>query len=89
MAFATDPRHRRGVDDRGRLVLFGGVANRLELESVRVKPVGRETVFPVLWEFAWLVQDDGFPGTSPLVCLADDRSARDQEREVMKARFAA
>jgi len=71
-----------------RLVSFGGVANCLELESVRIEPVGRETVFPVLEEFAWLVQDYRFPGTSPRVCFSDDRSARDQEREVMKTRLA-
>ena len=73
---------------RAVLFFFGGVANRLELEAVRIKPVGRETVFPVLGEFAGLVQDDGVPGTSPLVRFANDRSARDQEREVMKARLA-
>jgi hypothetical protein len=56
---------------------------------MRIEPVGREAVFPVLGEFAWLVQDGGIPGTSPLVRFPDDRSARDQERKVMKTRVAA
>ena len=44
---------------------------------------------PVLGELAGLVQDDGVARTSPLVCFANDRAARDEECEVMEARFAA
>ena len=54
-----------------------------------IKPVGRKTVLSVLGELAWLVEDDGITGKSPLVRFSDDRSARDQECEVMKAWFAA
>ena len=72
-----------------RLTLFRTVANRLELESMRIKPVGRKTVFAILREVAWFVQDDGLACTCPLVCFSDDRSGRDQECEVMKARLAA
>ena len=56
---------------------------------MRIKPVGREAVFAVLGELAWLVQDGGSPGTRPLVRVPDDCSARDQECEVMKARLVA
>ena len=70
------------------LALFGTVANRLELDSMRIEPVGRKTVRPVLGELARFVQDDGVVCTSPLVCFSNDRAARDQEREVMKTRFA-
>ena len=65
------------------------VANRLELEPVRVEPVGRKTVLPVLRELARRIQDDGLAGRCPLVRCSDDRSARDQKGEVMKTRFAA
>ena len=56
---------------------------------MRVEPIGRKTVRPVLGELAGLVEDDGVAGASPLVCFSDDRAARDQETEVMKARSAA
>ena len=46
-------------------------------------------MLPVLGELAGLVQDDGVACASPLVRLPDDRAARDQEGEVMKARLAA
>ena len=71
------------------LALFGSVADGLQLESVRIEPAGRKAVFPVLGELAWLVQDDGSACTRPLVCLPDDRSALDQECEVMQACLAA
>ena len=71
------------------LALLGSVGNGLELDSMRVKPVGRKTVRAVLRELLGLVEDDGVPCMRPLVCLADDRAARDQEREVMKARLEA
>jgi hypothetical protein len=54
-----------------------------------IKPVGRKTVWPVLGEFLRFVEDNGVASTSPLVCFPDDRSARDQEREMMKARLHA
>ena len=44
---------------------------------------------PVLGELAGFVQDDGVARTSPLVCFSNDRAARDQECEVMKACLAA
>jgi len=56
---------------------------------MRIEPVGRKTVRPVLWEFAGLIQDDGVACTSPLVCFSNDRAARDQECDVVKARFKA
>ena len=56
---------------------------------MRIEPVGRKTVRPVLRELLRLVQDDGVVGTSPLVCFSNDRAARDREGEVMKARLAA
>ena len=71
------------------LLALGTVADRLELDSMRIKPVGRKTVRPVLWELAGFVQDDGVACTSPLVCLSNDRAARDQESDVVKARFKA
>ena len=40
---------------------------------------------PVLGELGWFVQDDGVACKGPLVCFPDDRSARDQECEVMEA----
>ena len=66
-----------------------GVANRFELDSVRIKPVGRKTVRPVLGELAGFVQDDSVACLSPLMCFPDDRAARDQECEVVKARLEA
>ena len=72
-----------------RLALFGTVADRLKLDSMRIKPVGRKTVRPVLGELAGFVQDDGVACMSPLVCFSNDRAARDQECDVMKARLAA
>ena len=71
------------------LALFGTVANRFKLDSMRIKPVGRKTMFPILREVAWFVQDDGLACTCPLVRFSNDRSARNQECEVMKARLAA
>ncbi len=71
------------------LALFGTVANRFKLDSMRIKPVGRKTVRPVLGELAGFVQDDGVACTRPLVCFLNDRAARDQECEVMKARLVA
>jgi hypothetical protein len=65
------------------------VANRLKLDSMKIKPVGRKTVRAVLGELAGFVQDDGVACTSPLVCFSNDRAARDQECDVMKARLAA
>ena len=56
---------------------------------MRIEPVGRKTVRPVLGELARFVQHDGVACMSPLVCFSNDRSARDQECEVMKARLAA
>ena len=56
---------------------------------MRIEPVGRITVRPVLGELGGLVQDDGVACTSPLVCFSNDRAACDQEREVMKPRLAA
>ena len=52
---------------------------------MRIEPVRRKTVRPVLGELAWFVQDDGVACKSPFVRLPDDRSALDQECEVMKA----
>jgi hypothetical protein len=46
-------------------------------------------MLPVLWEFFWFVENDGPAGVSPLVGLPDDRSAGDEERDVMKARALA
>jgi hypothetical protein len=69
--------------------LRGCVANRFQFESMRIEPVSRTTVFPVLGKLAWLVQDDGLTSTCPLVRAPDDRPARDQEREVMEAGPAA
>src|SRR6266849_3180650 len=66
------------------LALVRTVADRLQLESVRIKPVGRKTVWPVPGELTGFVEDDGVACTSPLVCVPDDGSARDQECEVMK-----
>jgi hypothetical protein len=60
------------------------VADRLQLESVRVKPIGRKTVWSVLGELTGFVEDDGLACSRPLVCVPDDGSARDQECEVMK-----
>src|SRR5713101_1303381 len=71
------------------LALFGGVADRFQLEPMRIEPVGRKTVFPVLGKLAWLVQDDGLTSTRPLVRVPHDRPARNQEREVMEAGPAA
>jgi hypothetical protein len=56
---------------------------------MRIEPVRRETVRPVLGELAGLVQDDGVACQRPLVCVSDDCSARDQEREVVEARLQA
>jgi hypothetical protein len=61
------------------------VADGLQLESMGVEPVGRKSVLAVLRELLWLVEDDGIACTCPLVCFADDRSARDQETKVMEA----
>jgi hypothetical protein len=72
-----------------RLALFGTVAYRLQLESMGIKPVSRKAMWPVLGELLGLVEDDGVAGTSPRVCFSDDRSARNQECEVMKARLQA
>ncbi len=44
---------------------------------------------PVLRKLAGFVQDDGVACTSPLVCFSNDRAARNQECDVMKARLAA
>jgi hypothetical protein len=64
--------------------LFGGVADRFQFEAMRIEPVRRETMFSVLRELTGFVEDDGLAGSRPLVCGADDGSARDQECEVMK-----
>jgi len=64
---------------------FGSVADCLQLESMGIKPVGRKTVRPILGKLLGLVEDHGIATTSPLVCLSDDGSARNQEREVMEA----
>src|SRR5262249_46379644 len=61
------------------LVRFWRVADGLELESVGIKPVGRETVLPVLRKLLWLVEDDGPACDRPLVRFPDDRSALDEE----------
>ena len=71
------------------LGFFRTVANRLELDSMRIEPVRREALRPVLGELGGFVQDDGVACTSPLVRLSNDRAARDQEREVMEPRLAA
>ena len=71
------------------LAFFGGVADRLQLESMRVEPVGRKTVRSVLGELARFVQDDGAACTSPLVCFPNDRAGGDEECDVMKAGLAA
>jgi hypothetical protein len=71
------------------LAPFGSVADRLELDSMRIKPVGRKTVRPVLRELAGFVQHDGVACMSPLVCFSNDRATRDQECDVVKARFKA
>src|SRR5262245_55370842 len=73
----------------GRLGLVCAVADGLELEPVGIEPVGRVTVLPVLRELARFVENDGPAGTSPLVCVPDDRSAGDEETNVMKARVSA
>ena len=59
--------------------LRGCVANRFQFESMRIEPVSRTTVFPVLGKLAWLVQDDGLTSTCPLVRAPDDRPARRAE----------
>jgi len=46
-----------------RLALLGTVANGFQLEAVGVEPVRGKTVFPVLGELAWWVQDDGLSCT--------------------------
>ena len=60
-----------------RLALFGTVTDRLKLDSMRIEPVSRKTVRPVLGELGGFVQDDGVACLSPLVCLSNDRAARD------------
>jgi len=69
--------------------LFWAVTDRFELEAVRIEPVGRVTMLPVLREFVWFVENDGPAGTGPLVGLPDDRSVGDEEPDVMKARVSA
>jgi len=56
---------------------------------MRIEPVGRKTVWPVLRELLRLVEDDGVTIASPLVRPADDLAARDQKSDVMQARFQA
>ena len=80
---------RAGVSPAPRLALFGSVADRLELDSMRIEPVGRKAVRPVLGELAGFIQDDGVARMSPLVCLSNDCATRDQESDVVKARFKA
>jgi hypothetical protein len=50
--------------------------------------VTQHPIFPVLRELARLVQDHGVARTCPTVRFPDDRSARDQERIVVKAGLA-
>jgi hypothetical protein len=69
----------------GGLPLFGGVTDRLQLEAMGIEPVRRVAMFPVLRELAWFIQDDSLACTRPLVRFPDDRSARDQEGEMMEA----
>ena len=56
---------------------------------MRIKPVRRKALRPVLGELGGFVQDDGVACTSPFVRFSNDRAARDQECDVMKARLAA
>ena len=72
-----------------RLRLLGTVADGLQLESVWIEPVGGKAVLPVLGELARFVQDDGVAGARPRMRFPDDRSAFDEEREVVKAGLAA
>jgi hypothetical protein len=67
--------------DASGLALFGTVTNRLQLESMGIKPVGRETVWPVLGKLVGFVEDDGVACTSPPMCFPDDGPTRDQECE--------
>ena len=54
-----------------------------------IEPVGREAVLAVLRELLWFVEDDRVVLARPPVRVADDRSARDQKREVVQAGLAA
>src|SRR5687768_15262417 len=72
-----------------RLALLRGVANRLQLESIRVEPVGRKAVLAVLGELLRLVEDDRVALERPPVRVPHDLPARDEEREVMETRLAA
>src|SRR6478752_10785497 len=65
------------------------VTNRFELDAVRIEPVGRKAVVPVLGELLGLIQDDRVARKSPPVCLSNDRAALDEEPEVMKTRLVA
>jgi hypothetical protein len=65
------------------------VTDSLQLESVGIEPVRRETVLAVLGELTRLIEDDGLPCACPLVCCSDDRSAFYEEGEVMKAGLVA
>jgi hypothetical protein len=81
---------RRNVPCLGaRSAPIWSVADCLQLETMRIKPVRRKTVRPILGKLLGLIEDHGIATTSPPVRLPDDGPARNQEREVMKARAQA